>query len=195
MILTHEFDKALLHAARVHAGQLRKKTEIPYLAHPLGVASIALEYGATETEAIAALLHDAVEDGGGRPEYESILQEFGAEVAEIVDGCTDTYEDPKPPWKIRKEEYIGRLRKESQCVCLVSVSDKLHNARAILKDFRRIGDEVFERFEGKKADTLWYYRELVEVFREKGFHEELVKELDRVVSEIERLANPPKMGN
>jgi (p)ppGpp synthase/HD superfamily hydrolase len=189
MRLTKKFDTALYHASEVHTGQYRKGTRIPYLSHLLGTASIALEYGASETEAIGALLHDAVEDGGGISELNNIREKFGDEVAEIVKGCTDAYVKPKPPWKERKKAYLVRLRHESKSVCLVSASDKLCNARSILKDYRQIGEKLWERFKGKKKGTLWYYRGLIEAFQATGFHKPLVRELDRVVSEIERLSS------
>jgi GTP pyrophosphokinase len=194
MKLTQKYDKALRHAAKVHAGQYRKGTGIPYLSHLLGVSSIVLEYGGTETEAIGALLHDAVEDGGGIPELKKIRKRFGDKVARIVDGCTDAYVKPKPEWKTRKTDYIARLPKESKSVCLVSAADKLYNARSILKDYRRIHEKLWKRFNGKKRDTLWYYRELVKVFRATGFHKELVAELGRVVSNIERLSGHAYRG-
>ena len=185
--LSRQFEKALVYATRIHGGQLRKKTRIPYIAHILGVTAIAMEYGANETEAIAALLHDAVEDCGGEKRLRDIEKRFGKAVAKIVDGCTDTYEKPKPPWLERKKKYIAHLKDSVSSTRLVSASDKLHNTRAILADLRRHGPEVFERFSGKKDGTLWYYRALVTAFREHGDHIDLIDELDRVVTEIEKL--------
>jgi GTP pyrophosphokinase len=147
-----------------------------------------MEYGATEEEAIGALLHDAVEDGGGLPELDRIRERFGDGVAQIVDGCTDAYKKRKPEWKKRKKVYIARLRKEPESVCLVSASDKLYNARSILKDYRRVGEKVWKRFKGNRKDELWYYRGLVMAFRDTGFHRRLIDELDRVVTELERLS-------
>jgi (p)ppGpp synthase/HD superfamily hydrolase len=166
---------------------MRKKTGIPFIAHILGVTAIAMEYGANETEAIAALLHDTVEDCGGAQRLRDIEKNFGNGVAGIVDGCTDTYETPKPPWLERKRAYIEHLKKSDSSTRLVSASDKLHNTRAILAELRRRGLEVFERFSGKKNGTLWYYRTLVIAFREHGDHADLIDELDRVVTEIEQL--------
>ena len=134
MNLSPRFDQALHYAVLIHAGQLRKGTEIPYLSHLLGVASIALEYGANEDQAIGALLHDAGEDAGGRGRIEDIRQRFGDEVADIVDGCTDADVVPKPEWRKRKADYIAHIATASAAVRLVSASDKLHNARAILRD-------------------------------------------------------------
>jgi GTP pyrophosphokinase len=187
MILSPQFDEALQYAVVIHAGQARKGTKIPYLAHLLGVASIALEHGANETEAIGALLHDAGEDAGGLGRIEDIRLRFGDPVADIVAGCTDAVTNPKPPWRPRKETYVDHVRTASPSVRLVSASDKLHNARAILRDYRRIGDGLWPRFTGGKEGTLWYYRALVEAFAASG-RSELIDELDRVVTEIERLS-------
>jgi (p)ppGpp synthase/HD superfamily hydrolase len=187
MNLSPKFDQALQYAALVHAGQKRKVSNIPYIAHLLGVASIALEYGANEDEAIGALLHDAGEDAGGLGRIEDIRLRFGDAVADVVEGCTDAVTIPKPPWRRRKEEYIAHVPKASASVRLVSASDKLHNSRSILNDFRQIGDALWSRFTGGKEGTLWYYRSLITAFRQAGANE-LVEELDRVVTEIERLA-------
>src|SRR6266480_1236185 len=185
--LSPQFEKALIYATRIHGGQLRKKTRIPYIGHLLGVTAIALEYGANETEAIAALLHDAVEDCGGAKRLRDIERKFGKKVARIVEGCTDTDQIPKPPWRERKEAYIAHLKKASASTHLVSAADKLHNARAILHNLRHEGDKLWSRFNGGKEGTLWYYRSLVSAFLEHG-RTELVEELDRVVTEIENLA-------
>jgi (p)ppGpp synthase/HD superfamily hydrolase len=186
MKLSAQFEKALLYATRAHCNQTRRKTGIPYIAHILGVTAIALEYGANETEAIGALLHDTVEDCGGAERLRDIRAKFGDDVARIVDGCTDTDQTPKPPWLERKRAYLERLKDSDSSTRLVSASDKLHNTRAILADLRRNGLEVFERFSGKKGGTVWYYRALVTAFREHGDHADLIDELDRVVSEIEK---------
>ena len=187
MRVSRQFEKALQYTTRIHGGQLRKKTRIPYIAHIFGVTAIAMEYGANETEAIAALLHDAVEDCGGEERLRDIREKFGDDVARIVDGCTDTYETPKPEWLKRKRAYLQHLKDSDSSIRLVSASDKLHNTRAILADLRRHGPEVFERFSGKKDGTLWYYRALVTAFRQHGDHVDLIEEVDRVVGEIEQL--------
>lgn len=174
-----------------HASPLQpnaKEDRIPFIAHILGVTAITMEYGGSETEAIGALLHDTVEDCGGAERLRDIKERFGNDVAGIVEGCTDTDQVPKPPWLERKKAYIAHLKDSDSSTRLMSASDKLHNTRAILADLRRIGTEVFERFNGKKGGTLWYYRSLVTVFREHGDHTDLIDELDRVVSEIEKLA-------
>ena len=184
MKLSEKFEEALIYAVRAHGNQTRKKTGIPFIAHILGVTAIALEYGANETETIAALLHDTVEDCGGEERLRDIRETFGNDVARIVDGCTDTYETPKPPWLKRKRTYIEHLKDSDASTRLVSASDKLHNTRAILAELRRHGLEVFERFAGKKDGTLWYYRTLVTAFRQHGDHTDLIDEFDRVVNEI-----------
>jgi len=186
-MLSPRFEQALAFAAELHRQQVRKGTGVPYMAHLLGVASLALEHGATEDEAIAAVLHDAVEDQGGAATQEAIRQRFGPAVADIVAGCTDTDQTPKPPWRARKEAYIAHLASASPSVRLVSLCDKVHNARTILADYRTIGEELWTRFTGGKKGTLWYYRALVEAFRAHGATP-LVAELDRIVREVERLA-------
>ena len=186
MKLSPKFSEALVYATEVHGGQLRKKTQVPYIGHLLGVCAIAMEYGANETEAIGALLHDAVEDGGGPERQREIDKRFGKEVGEIVAGCTDTDETPKPPWRERKEKYIAHLAEASASTRLVSASDKLHNARAIVHNLRE-GADVWDRFKAGKEGALWYYRALVTAFQKHG-PSELIEELDRVVTEMEKLA-------
>ncbi|MCW6048620.1 HD domain-containing protein [Microcoleus sp. A2-C5] len=187
MILSNRFSEALIYAAELHATQIRKGSGVPYIAHLLGTASIALEYGASEDEAIAALLHDAIEDQGGPTTREAIRRRFGDTVTAIVDGCTDSDETPKPPWRDRKQAYIDRLLTASGSVRLVSAADKLYNVRSILKDSRQLGDSVWERFKGGKDGSLWYYRSLVQAFR-KAESTPLVEELDRTVLELEQFS-------
>lgn len=188
MMLSKRFTDALTFATQLHANQTRKGGKVPYIAHLLGVASIALEHGANEDEAIAALLHDAIEDQGGAATREEIRRRFGDTVTEIVDGCTDSDTTPKPPWRQRKEGYIAHIPKASTSVLLVSASDKLYNARSILNDYRLIGENVWERFHGGKDGTLWYYRAALEAFRSTG-STPLFDELERVVSELESLVS------
>ena len=187
MKLSRQFEKALIYATRIHGGQLRKKTKIPYIAHILGVTAIALEYGATKTEAIAALLHDAVEDCGGAKRLRDIECKFGKTVAKIVDGCTDTDQVPKTPWLERKKAYVAHVRNASMPTKLVSASDKLHNIRAILMDYRQEGEKLWSRFNGGKQGTLWYYRALVNAFGNNKRIQPLVQEIDRVLTELESL--------
>ena len=190
MGFTQRFEDALGYAARLHARQVRKGTAVPYAAHVLGVCSIAMEYGGDEDEAIAALLHDGPEDQGGLVVLDDIRARFGDKVAEIVAACSDTFVTPKPPWRVRKEAYIAHLPTASVSTRLVSASDKLYNARAILSDTLRIGDRLWERFSGGKSGTLWYYRALTDTYR--GLPDArinpLIDELDRVVTELERVA-------
>jgi (p)ppGpp synthase/HD superfamily hydrolase len=165
-MLTEKISQALALAVEAHTGQKRKGTDIPYISHPMGVTSIALDHGADEEQAIAALLHDAIEDGGIK--YAALIREkFGDRVADIVEGCTDGVPDTtgkKPPWKARKEQYIEHLKSASDDVLLVSGSDKLHNARAIVEDLLRIGTAVYDRFTATQEQTLWYYESLAEIF-------------------------------
>jgi (p)ppGpp synthase/HD superfamily hydrolase len=191
--LSSRFEDALTFAARLHDGQYRKDTSTPYIAHLMAVASLVLEQGGSEEQAIAALLHDAIEDQGHKVTLEQIRQRFGETVAQIVDGCTDARSFPKPPWRERKESYIAHFRDAPATVRLVACADKLHNARTILADYRAVGEAVWERFNGGRAGTLWYYRALVEAFQATDVTP-LVEELDRVVSEIERLAFAAENG-
>jgi (p)ppGpp synthase/HD superfamily hydrolase len=188
-VLTHRFVDALGYSAELHLRQRRKGKGQPYVGHLLGVAAIVIQHGGGEDEAIAALLHDAVEDQGGLPRLGEIREKFGERVAHIVDGCTDSYEvsGEKLEWGERKRAYIEKVAHESADVRLVSAADKLANARDILSDFREQGDAIFNRFKGRKQGTLWYYRTLVNVFREAGATP-LIEELDRVVTELETLA-------
>jgi GTP pyrophosphokinase len=188
MKLSERFTDALIFASHLHANQTRKGGGIPYIAHLLGVASIALEHGANEDEAIAALLHDAIEDQGGDATRQEIRRRFGDTVTDIVNGCTDADTTPKPPWRDRKEAYIAHIPKASPSVRLVAAADKLYNARSVLNDYRLIGEAVWERFQGGKDGSLWYYRAVVEALRTVESNP-LIDELDRVVSELERLVN------
>ncbi len=183
-----KFEEALVYAAQLHQDQKRKGTGVPYITHLLAVAAIVGENGGDEDEVTAALLHDAPEDCGGRERLEDIRARFGDEVARIVDGCTDTYEEPKPSWRPRKENYVAHVATASDSVRLVSSADKLHNARAILADLRSLGDGLWNRFTGGKEGTLWYYRALVEAYAESGTNNPVIEDLDRVVREIEELA-------
>ena len=183
-----KFEEAMIYASHVRAGQKRKGIETPYITHLLAVSSIVGENGGTENAAVAALLHDAPEDQGGKERLEDIRARFGDEVAEIVAGCSDTFEQPKPKWKERKERYIERIREDSNSVRLVSAADKLHNARSVLSDYRKLGGTLWERFNGGREGTLWYYGALVEAFQETGTNPSIVGELDRVVGQLKRLA-------
>ena len=187
MNLSSRYESALVMASQLHASQKRKGTSIPYVSHLLAVSSLVLEHGGSEDQAIAALLHDAVEDQGGLPTLDKIRDHFGDVVAEIVDHCTDAYEEPKPEWRIRKEEYIASIAEKPLDAALVSCADKLHNARAILNDLRTLGDELWGRFTGGKDGTLWYYQSLAMVFND-ALANALSKELKRTVKEMDDLA-------
>lgn len=182
-----KLEEALGYAARVHRDQVRKGSSVPYVTHLLAVAAIVGENGGTEEEVIAALLHDAPEDQGGEARLAEIRERFGEEVADIVAGNTDTFENPKPPWRERKEAYVAHVARAPRSVRLVSAADKLHNARSVLADLRSLGEDLWPRFNGGKEGTLWYYRALVEAFETAG-PDPIVEELDRVVGELERLA-------
>jgi len=185
-VVTARFRQALDYACELHAYQRRKGTDVPYVAHLLAVCALVMEDGGDEDEAIAALLHDAVEDQGGKPILEEIRRRFGDRVAGIVEECTDTDEMPKPPWQARKEAYLARLPTASPEALRVSCADKLHNARSLLTDYRRIGERLWERFSASRDETLWYYRSLLRVYKERGAGA-LADELEGVVRELERL--------
>jgi (p)ppGpp synthase/HD superfamily hydrolase len=190
-VLSERFEEALVYAARLHRRQRRKGSDIPYVSHLLAVASLVLEAGGDEDQAIAALLHDAVEDQGGLPTLAAIREHFGDAVAETVLACSDAWTEPKPPWRARKEAYLRHLAGQPARVLLVSAADKVHNARAILDDYRRLGDALFDRFTGGQVGTLWYYRQLADTYRAIGMASPLVDELERTVGALEALASEP----
>jgi (p)ppGpp synthase/HD superfamily hydrolase len=185
-------EQALALAVDLHRHQRRKGGELPYIGHLLGVCSNALEHGADEDEAIAALLHDSIEDQaegfGGADKLRAHLRSlFGEQVLAIVEGCTDAETVPKPPWRARKEAYVAHLTGAAPSILLVSACDKLHNARAIQQDFQEIGNALWSRFNGGREGTLWYYRALSDAFLAHG-STPLRRELERSVSELETLA-------
>ena len=187
MELSTRFDEALIFATRLHAHQVRKGSGIPYISHLLAVSAIVLEYGGDEDEAIAALLHDAVEDQGGDATRQVIYQRFGTTVVDIVNGCSDTDVTPKPPWQARKEAYIAHLHSASPAILLVSAADKLHNARAILHDYSAIGETIWQYFKTGKDGTLWYYRSLLAVYKTRGLYPLLITELERTLHTLDTL--------
>jgi len=184
MTLSNRFSDALVFAAELHKDQRRKISGEPYAAHLLAVAAIVLEHGGDEEDAIAALLHDAVEDQGGAATRDEIERRFGHRVAATVVGCSDADTTPKPPWRQRKEAYIAHLADASPSVRLVSAADKLHNARSLLCQRRRCGDSVWEYFHGGRDGTLWYFRAVVDALKHHG-RTSLVEELDAVVGQLE----------
>ncbi len=200
--LGSRFSEALTFAADIHRAQLRKGTQIPYVAHVIGVASLALEHGADEDEAIAALLHDTIEDapaafGTAKADVVRgwIRLKFGARVLDMVEGCTDTDADPKPPWRERKERYVARVAHEHPSTLLVSLADKLHNVRALERDYRKFREALWGRFnpEAGKGGTVGYYRGLATAFRQRSEQvgdprvAGLVEALEREVTVLEEL--------
>jgi (p)ppGpp synthase/HD superfamily hydrolase len=186
-MLTDRYREALGFAFDLHRAQIRKGSGTPYMAHLIGVSSLALEHGADEDEAIAALLHDAVEDQGGLPTLDAIRTRFGDRVASIVAGCTDADTVPKPPWRERKERYLAHLPLASRSVVMVSSCDKLYNARSIVADLRRVGPAVWDRFTGGRDGSLWYYRSLAAVFTTLAAP--VAADLARTVAEIDALCD------
>jgi GTP pyrophosphokinase len=189
-MLSSRFSDALTYAVALHADQRRKLSGEPYVAHLLAVAAIVLEYGGNEDEAIAAVLHDAVEDQGGAATREEIGRRFGSAVVGIVDGCTDTAETPKPPWRQRKEAYIARLRDAPASVRLVVAADKLHNARSILRGYRLLGESLWGHFRGGREGTLWYYRTVLGILKQSE-NTSLIEKLEEAVEQLERLTGLP----
>jgi len=183
-----KLSNALALAIQAHEGQVRKGTKIPYIAHPMAVSAIALEFGATEDQAVAALLHDAIEDGGNK--YANIIKaQFGEHIHNLVQGCTDgtpNQQGQKAPWLERKTAYLRHLEEASDEVLLVSCSDKLHNARAIVSDLINEGPSVFKRFSSTPEQTLWYYRQLANVFTNRKTPP--AKALESAVSQMEALS-------
>jgi (p)ppGpp synthase/HD superfamily hydrolase len=184
--LGKRLQQAFRYAARNHAGQARKGTAVPYLSHLMAVTSLVLEAGGDEEMAIAALVHDVVEDCGGMPRLREIRKQFGPRVAKIVEGCTDSFGEPKPEWIERKKDYLREVKHADRETRLVSASDKLHNVRTILADYRQDGEKIWSRFNGKKEGTLWYYRALSDEYARQP--NRITRELEIAVSQLERAA-------
>jgi (p)ppGpp synthase/HD superfamily hydrolase len=184
MVLTKRFEDALLYAAQAHAAQQRKASQVPYVAHLLSVAGIVLEYGGTEDEAIAAVLHDVVEDQGGRPRLEALRAQFGTTVADIVESCSEPFDGPELEWRDKKLAYLEKLRAAPPSVVLVAAADKLHNATSLLRDHRRMGAKVWRTF---KQGTLWFYRRLLKALEAAGHHQALVSELRDAIRLLGRI--------
>lgn len=184
LVLGERFAQGVALATRMHAAQPRKGTSIPYSAHLLGVASLLLEQpGVTEDQAIAALLHDVIEDQGHQITLAQVELQFGPVVARIVDDCSDTDEDPKPPWHGRKTTYLEHLQGVGRASLQVSLADKVHNATAILRDRRTIGDAVWGRFSAGVEDQRWYYTSLAAVFTGR-LGNALSQTLEQTVAEL-----------
>ena len=195
-VLTDRFDRALLYATHVHGGQVRKGSSTPYVAHLLAVAATVLEYGGDEDLAIAALLHDSVEDQGGKARLEDVRNRFGERVARIVEACSDSLANTakgerKAHWRERKDAYIAHLGTADEDILRVSLADKVHNARAILRDLRKpdVGEKVWTYFSQPKEKTLWYYRNLADQFR-KRLPGQLSNELGEIVEVLEKSGDP-----
>jgi hypothetical protein len=190
-MLSQTFEEALVFTFQLHQRQTRKGSGAPYFSHLMGVASVVLEYGGSEAQAIAGLLHDAVEDqshrlGGFAAAGQAIADRFGAEIATMVLACTDAQTLPKPPWRERKQRYIGHVAEMDVGAALVSCCDKLHNARSLVADFRLVGDALFRRFSASRAETLWYYAELAQAFN-RHHPGRVANELARTVKQLEEL--------
>lgn len=185
-ILTSRFESALVYACQLHAHQVRKLSDVPYISHLLSVAALVLEDGGDEDSAIAALLHDAIEDQGGKPTATAICQQFGEQVAYIVEACSESDTIPKPPWLERKQHYIKTFRSAPEQVRRVMLADKLHNARCNLAEWHRYGELSWSFFTTGKEGLIWFYRSIVAASRETG-HSFLASELERVVEELEQL--------
>jgi (p)ppGpp synthase/HD superfamily hydrolase len=181
MALSKTFEDALVYAAELHRNQIRKGSGIPYVAHLMSVSSRVLSAGGTEVQAIGGLLHDAAEDQGGEATLEVIRKRFGPDVAQIVADCTDSWIEPKPEWRTRKESYLSALPTKSATSLLVSLADKVDNAEAIVNDYRQIGDNLWERFTGGRDGTIWYYRTLSGIF-DRVLPGPLARDLSRTVS-------------
>ncbi|MCP4697273.1 MAG: HD domain-containing protein [Gammaproteobacteria bacterium] len=197
-LIGSRFKDALLYAVEIHGNDLRKGASIPYISHLLSVCALVLEDGGDEEEAIAALLHDSLEDHPEKVTKSILDSRFGSRVARLVELCSDTPSDyqggPKPPWHERKTAYVERLRKEVYPLCRVALADKLHNTRTIVMDCRRQGDKVWARFKAAKGDQLRYHRALVEAFREAQAPHHLVDELDSLVRELELPDSVPEIN-
>jgi 8-oxo-dGTP pyrophosphatase MutT (NUDIX family) len=187
VMLSDRFEQALQFAAATHRTQIRKGSGIPYMGHLLGVCSLVIEDGGSEDEAIGALLHDAAEDLGGQAMLDQISARFGAHVARIVEGCTDTLESPKPRWCERKRSYLEHLKCQPDSVLRVSLADKLFNARAILRDYLEVREALWPRFKAGREGQLWYYRQLADRFKEL-LPGRMAEELSDVIAELERVA-------
>ncbi|BBD58930.1 hypothetical protein NIES2109_17090 [Nostoc sp. HK-01] len=181
--LTANFESALVYATHLHRHQTRKISGVPYISHLLSVAALVLEAGGTEAEAIAALLHDSIEDQGGKSTREDIRLRFGETIVAIVDGCTESDTHPKPPWEERKQKYLDNLRFASPSIRLVSLADKLHNVRSLLADLRQHGSSVWQEFKTGKEGTIWFYQQLEQVYLATG-SDFLTEEFSRVIQEL-----------
>ena len=182
-------DDALAFVAERFRFKARKATRVPYLSHLLAVTAMVMEHGGTADQMVAAALHDYLEDVVGASVTE-IEERFGPNVARLVDALSDSKDAsrPKAPWRIRKTTHLSQLRTAGTDVKLIAACDKLHNARSVIVDQKRVGDEAFTRFSAPKDDTLWFYRESLGALRE-GYDHEVLEELAAAIDEMHRLAN------
>jgi (p)ppGpp synthase/HD superfamily hydrolase len=192
-MLGDRFEAALVLTHRLHQAQVRKGLKVPYISHLMSVAALVLEDGGDEDEAIAALLHDAVEDQGGAATREVIREQFGDRVVAIIDGCTESEQQPKPPWRARKEAHLAKLVGASPAVCRVTLADKLHNARSLLMDYQTMGEDLWGKFGGGREGTLWYYRQMVVVLESQVsgtlVSGSLMKALRETVQQLELISD------
>ncbi len=180
--ITERFDQALVLCCQLHRHQIRKDGRTPYIAHLLSVAALVLEDGGSEDEAISALLHDSVEDQGGLEILAKIRQDFGENVAAIVEGCTESETVPKPPWEERKSRYLQQIHQGSKAVQRVSLADKLHNARCLLRQLQQEGQIVWQRFQGGKSSTLKFYKSLLSSYQMDG---QMKQEFATIITNLE----------
>lgn len=181
--LTKAFDLA----RTLHAAQTRKATSVPYITHLLAVAASVGEYGGDEDQVVAALLHDAVEDQGGAPILARIREQFGSHVADMVEGCTDTDQQPKPPWRARKEAHVAKVRTAPPELRIIIAADKLHNVTSMARDCEAHGIATLDRFNGGRDGTLWYYRAMLAALRD-GWEHSILRELDHAVTRLHTAA-------
>ena len=186
-MMSERFVDAVGFANKLHGDQLRKGTNVPYISHLLIVSGIVLQHGGGEDEAIAALLHDTVEDCGGKPVMVEIRQRFGNKIAELVDGCTETDIQPKPPWRERKERYLESIRSANPSVRLISCADKIHNASSIISEYRKVGEQVWDRFKANKTETLWFYTSMVNAMQASRENRSILEELVIIVEDLKEL--------
>lgn len=184
---TDRLKRCLAWSADLHAGQTKKGSKVPYVAHLWGVASLVAEMGGNEEACIAALLHDAAEDQGGEATLALIRAEFGATVEQVVRDCSDTLVKPKPRWRERKERHLAHLEEVDDMALLVMLADKIYNATTIVRDLRSQGLVALDKFNGGRKGTLWYYRQMVDLFGRR-MAGRWAGELALVVDEMHRLA-------
>lgn len=192
MAISEKYQHALQYCTTLHKDQVRKGSGIPYISHLLSVSCLIWENGGDEQTAIAGLLHDAAEDQGGEETLAEIEHLFGSQIASIVRECSDSLvatEEEKQEWRIRKKNYLQSLPGKSGAALLVTLADKYHNAASILQDYRRIGDQLWDRFHGKKDGTLWYYQQIIQMLANKCSKQYLFQQLKHTVAEIHSLAN------